>query len=260
MRRAGTALIETIRQVGILRTAIGLPGYVLQMSERRRTRTEIREALAREGFDAAHGTDTAEVLFGLELGAFFNRSREAVFPYIPTYAETVRRPISLLPIDHSRFTFVDLGCGKGKPLLVASRFPFKKLVGVDLSRVVLDVAENNLAVCRDWCGPRSRFDLRCEDVESFVFPDGPLVIYLFNPFPQSVLSVVVKRLEASLSASPREAVILYVNPEWRSAIESSPAFARIPTALENLAVYATRPERWAWPEPTVSQGNLGPTP
>ena len=54
-------------------------------------------------------------------------------------------PLDSLAIDASRFTFVDLGCGKGKPLMVAASYGFRRLVGVDISAECIAIARRNIA-------------------------------------------------------------------------------------------------------------------
>ena len=50
-----------------------------------------------------------------------------------------------LQVEHERFVFVDLGCGKGRALLLASRFPFKEIIGVELSATLCEIARRNIA-------------------------------------------------------------------------------------------------------------------
>src|SRR5262245_54030407 len=48
--------------------------------------------------------------------------------------------LSELPIRYDHFTFVDLGSGKGRAVLVASRFPFKRVMGVEYSKTLNEIA------------------------------------------------------------------------------------------------------------------------
>lgn len=151
--------------------------------------------------------------------------------------------------------FIDLGCGKGKPLLVAAGLPFQRLIGVDISQACITIARRNVQVYGPERIDPSRVELLTMDVEDFVFPDAPMVIYLFNPFPAKLMARVMANLEQSLRESPRNAVIVYVNPEALEAVERSEFFVRIPTCgdwaprNEWAAIFATRPADWAWPRP-----------
>src|SRR6516225_8353137 len=61
--------------------------------------------------------------------------------------------ISWLPIAHEAFTFVDIGCGKGRALMVASAFPFRRLVGVEISPELCEIARANTARRPEWPSP-----------------------------------------------------------------------------------------------------------
>ena len=65
-------------------------------------------------------------------------------PYQPTEPELFREMMGALPIELERFTFVDIGSGKGRTLLMASEFPFKRIVGVELMEELHRAAEENL--------------------------------------------------------------------------------------------------------------------
>jgi SAM-dependent methyltransferase len=247
-------LAASVRDLGLRSTLDRVPAYLLApLTLRRLKRRKLRE-LSRDGFDAAHGTDTAAVLVGRELGRGVTRHGHLVVHYETTSEAAIRTPLDGLAIDFCRFAFIDLGCGKGKPLMVAASYPFRRLIGVDVSPACIEAARRNL-VCH---GPEridpSRVELLLGDAEDFEFPVEPLVLYLYNPFPAAVLERVVARLEASLRERPRPAVIVYVNPHALAAIRRSRLFERIPTiadrmpmvlqgapAHERAAVFVTRP-------------------
>jgi len=247
-------LAASARDLGVVATIDQIPGLLLSpLAERRLKRRKLDE-LSRDGFDAAHGTDTAGVLAGRELGPRVTRAGHLVIPYETTSEAAIRLPLDGLAMDFREAVFVDLGCGKGKPLMVAASYPFRRLVGVDVSPACIAVARRNIA----GYGPEridpARVELQIQDAQDFRFPEEPLVIYLYNPFPGSVLERVVANLEASLRQLPREAAIIYVNPHALSALARSRLFQRVPTiadrvpqaaqgapAYERAAVFVTRP-------------------
>ena len=49
-----------------------------------------------------------------------------------------------LDVDHSEFTFVDYGLGKGRVLMLATEYPFKRIVGVEFSESLDRTARQNL--------------------------------------------------------------------------------------------------------------------
>ena len=253
--RAAKLLAASIRDLGLGATLEGLPLILISpLTMRRLKRRKLRESL-QDGFDAAHGTDTAAVLVGRELGLGVTRSGHLVVHYETTSAAAIRAPLDGLAIDFSQFVFIDLGCGKGKPLMVAAAYPFRRLIGVDISPACIAVARRNIARYGPEKLDPARVELLTLDAEDFELPGDPLVIYLFNPFPGKVLEGVVANLERSLREQPREAVIVYVNPHALAAITRSELFERTPTIADRMpmaavgmppyeqaAVFVTRPE------------------
>jgi hypothetical protein len=131
--------------------------------------------------------------------------------YQPTHPKLIREILSGLPIDYPRCTMVDYGSGKGRVLLVAAAFPFRRVVGVEFSRELHDVAQENIRRLR----PRPR----CQRIESvnvdalaFSLPLEPLVIFMFNPFGPAVLAPLMEGIRSSLRAHPRDAWLIYVSP------------------------------------------------
>jgi SAM-dependent methyltransferase len=131
--------------------------------------------------------------------------------YMPTEPYLFRSFLAELPIACDRFTFLDLGCGKGRALLLASEWPFRRIVGVELLPELYRIAQENVARFQQGA-ERQRFELHCGDARRFAFPSGPLVIFLFDPFPETVLADVLANLRHSLAAEPREVHIVYENP------------------------------------------------
>ena len=228
----------SVRDLGLAATLDQLPSYLLSPLTLRRLKRRKLEELSRDGFDAAHGTDTAGVLVGRELGPPVNRGGHLVIPYETTSEAAIRLPLDSLGLDLSDFVFLDLGCGKGKPLLVASSYPFRRLIGVDISPACVRAARRNVARYGPERIDPARVELRVGDAEDVEFPAEPLVLYLYNPFPEAVLEEVVTRLEASLLARPRPAAIVYVNPHALVAVTKSGLFARIPTIADRMPAAA----------------------
>ena len=67
----------------------------------------------------------------------------------------------------------------------------------------------------------------CGDAIRFSLPDEPLVVYLFNPFPESGLRQVVANLEWSLREHPRPLYVLYHNPLLEHVLGESAVLRKI---------------------------------
>jgi SAM-dependent methyltransferase len=147
--------------------------------------------------------------------------------YDPIPVEGFRRMLGDLQIDYSAYSFIDLGAGKGRALLLASDLPFLQIIGVEISRELSEVATRNIGTYRS---PNQRCrEIRCvcTDAAEFEFPDGPLFVYLYNPFHLEILTTVMARLERSLRDSPRSIVLAYVNPAYRAYLDHIPWLRRL---------------------------------
>ena len=178
--------------------------------------------VCKDSFDELYNVETATPigLSELEIDSpnyAFGSAYGAVTP------NRLRMAMECLKIDHERFTFVDLGSGKGRALLLAAAWPFRRIIGVEFSQQLHEVAVRNIA---NYTGPVRCTDIRsvCEDATRFVFPLEPLVIYLFNPFVGKTMMQVLRNIEQSFQAAPREMYLLYVNPKMDYAIQESSYF------------------------------------
>ncbi len=150
-------------------------------------------------YDWEHRVDTTSGTTGWRerlLGLFHS-------PYQPTDAELFREMMASLPITFYDFTFVDVGSGKGRTLLLASEYPFQKIIGVEVMDELHRLAEKNI------CAYQSPTQL-CRQILSlpidacdYEFPPDPLVVYLFNPLPERALIQLLNRLRKSMQEFPR---------------------------------------------------------
>lgn len=108
-------------------------------------------------------------------------------PYQPTEPALFHEMLAMLHqhtnLDFGDFAFIDLGSGKGRTLLMASDYPFRRIVGVELLPALNQIAQQNLAQYKSDSQKCFALESICADASTWPLPDGPLVIYLFNPFP-----------------------------------------------------------------------------
>lgn len=161
-------------------------------------------------FDCDHGVDTtwARLSVGVRLREIFNERQ-----YQPTVPDEFREIMERLDVDLSEYTFVDLGSGKGRALLLASEYPFRRIIGVEVQLDLHEIAERNIACFASPAQVCSDLESCVMDAREFEFPGDPLVVYLFNPFPEYVLTTVAENLRRSLARHPRPAVVIYNTPE-----------------------------------------------
>ena len=145
--------------------------------------------------------------------------------------------------DWSRFTFVDLGCGKGRALLLASRYPFHAILGVELDPGLAATAQANLRVFEaPWQQCRSLI-VHHADATVFDLPATAILLYLYHPFLAPALRRVLRRLERSLRQHPRELWLVYINPEAAHVLRGFPFLREHARAILTVDVEDALPDR-----------------
>jgi SAM-dependent methyltransferase len=140
--------------------------------------------------------------------------------YLPARAANVRLALRNLPItEHQNYTFIDLGSGKGRMLFLAAEYPFRRVEGVEFAAELHAEAQNNISRYRN----RKKRCLKIKslnlDATDYVFPEGNLVIGLFNPFGPEVMRRVLQRVPESVLASPRDVILMMLFPELAPVID-----------------------------------------
>jgi predicted RNA methylase len=143
------------------------------------------------------------------------------FPYLPISPRAARRELNALPLDDLRdYSFIDMGCGKGRMLLVAAASPFKKVVGIELRKEIYDQAVMNFRR-----NPRAgSHNVECVNINvvDFEFPNENMVLYLYNPFGEEVLRTVLNNLGKSLDRYFRDVIVVMHYPVFAFVADSMP--------------------------------------
>jgi SAM-dependent methyltransferase len=174
-------------------------------------------------FDVKHGTETSSIVRREALAIPKERMIHAV-RYQTAIVEVFCELLNSLPIPHEEFLFIDLGSGKGRALLLASKFPFKGIIGVELSEDLHRTACRNIRFYRNETQRCFTIESVCKDVVDYKIPDENIAFYLFNPFDAHVMEPVLRKIEGSLKNSQREIYIAYLKPVYRVLFDRSKFF------------------------------------
>lgn len=134
----------------------------------------------------------------------------------------IEKAFSFLKKENANFHLVDFGCGKGRIMVVAAYYGFKKITGVDFSQSLCNEAEINIEKIKPLF-PSVDFKIICDDAVNYSIKNEDTVFFFFNPFDEVVMLQVVKNILASLKKNPRKIYIVYVNPLHKE-IFLSPGF------------------------------------
>lgn len=183
-----------LREVGVLATIREALGILRSNESNIATHGFIDE------FDIKSGTDTGRSVRLWKLKISSPNARYGRF-YQTSGEEELRETISYLGESPQTFTFIDLGCGKGKTLLVASSLGFKQVIGVEFAGELAAVAQENIRKL----GINNAVAI-LGDAADFHFPTDDIVLYLYNPFSEEVMHKVIANLKA---ANCRKMYVIY---------------------------------------------------
>jgi predicted RNA methylase len=138
--------------------------------------------------------------------------------YSATDYASIREIMRALDINPHVHVFLDFGAGLGRAMILIAMYPFRRVLGVEISRELSEIAEKNIARCKR--------KLRCQELEivtcdatAYSIPPEVTIVYFNNPFFGQILAAVMANLRASLEAAPRELWIVCNLPQT-SAFES----------------------------------------
>jgi len=128
----------------------------------------------------------------------------------------VMRSLEVRPSD----VFVDFGSGKGRVVYQAARYPFGRVVGVEISEELNCVARANIERVRDRLRCRN-VELVTADVLDYEIPDDMTYAYFYYPFFGEIFRAVVAKIAASIDRSPRKVTIIFTDPKEVGGVRST---------------------------------------
>lgn len=214
-----------------------------------RPRAGTQAGAARHPFDVRYRVDTGGLMYAGELptGRAADRYSEGYYATAPSlFRGAMRCWLGTLPgsgLAVEDYLFVDLGCGKGRVLMLASEWGFQSIRGIELNRGLARIGGRNVRrwvrrnkpVCRD-------IGVQCGDVLEYgdlrELPDGPVLLFIFNAFGAEVLAPLMEKV--SRAARGREAPVdlIYVHPDHDELVARMPGiellrYAEIPFSDED---------------------------
>lgn len=166
-------------------------------------------------FDRVNGTDTRfsrKIEERATLGSLNsdNRGHTTI-----KHTEFLVAALKSCPLPIEECTFVDIGCGKGRPLLEALQLPFRAVWGLELSQELTDIARRNIEIFKSRHRMAIPAAVECGDILNARLPEGKLVVFLNNPFGAATMQVLARRL----AARNEPLVVLYLKPEHAEVLD-----------------------------------------
>lgn len=190
-----------------------------------------RDGFTPHPFDLENDVNTSGLIPGrhLKTGHRHDRHSTAYFGVAPSvFHALIRRWQKTRPAAAIEdFTFVDVGAGMGRAVLLASGIPFRRVIGIELNPELAGIARKNISAWRVAGRAQAPTRLVCVDVTEFAFPRGPCLLFLFNPFGATVMRRLLRRLSSRVDLPAGHLDLLYVNNEQDRTIWLTSGFTRV---------------------------------
>ncbi|HWG21352.1 MAG TPA: class I SAM-dependent methyltransferase [Terracidiphilus sp.] len=195
-------------------------------------------------FDREHGVETGGLMYAdkLATGHAHDRYSEGYYATAPSLFRELMRAwqdtLARAGPAIEDYSFIDLGCGKGRVLLLASEVPFRSIAGVELNAKLARMARRNVrkwmrAAVRDgnWMGRAGRnVTVEHADVLDLRLPPGPVVLFLYNSFGAEVVGALMAKLAAVAPTRSGPIDLLYVHPDHDALVARTPGIELLRSA------------------------------
>lgn len=139
-------------------------------------------------FDIQFGTETGGAIAGSKLRSG-SKADVYNFGYVGSQPSIIRKALAKIPrLEETHF--IDLGCGKGRALMVAAEFPFRRIQGVELSAELCAIARKNIEKTE----LETKIEIVQGDAAEYQLPDGRLVIFIYNSFFLSLMKRIAAKI------------------------------------------------------------------
>jgi hypothetical protein len=241
LKDAAAMALMVGRRMIVLRRTRGVWGTAVYCAQSLRELPRLVNFLLEEtAYDRKTGLETSRLVkvadLGIDPAKMEGASRNASsIAYMPSPAWFTATILKDLGLRYNEYSFIDLGSGMGRAVFAAAAFPFRKVVGVEFSDELHQIAQRNFAKVSGTL-KAAAVELICQDAQEYTFPSGNCVIYLYNPFREAVMQTVLNNLDRHYANDPAELYVIYYSPVLGAMLEAAPFLTRI-TMTREYSIY-----------------------
>ena len=162
-----------------------------------------------QGLDFLRGVEAGQV--GLDPAVAFRST--------PSGGAVLKRVLKRVDVQATD-RIIDIGCGKGDAIRTLLKAPFAQVDGVELSPEIADIARLNFKKMKE-----KRTRIFTADAREFPDYSRYNFIYMYNPFPDTVMREVMRAIRAN-KASDEPLTLIYNNPTCHAEIVRDGRFSK----------------------------------
>lgn len=227
IQQAAFAIRRSLAARGLLRTFLHLA--------RRATPAGGQASRAEQAhpFDREYGVETSGLISGRELiaGHAHDLHSTAYYAIAPSIFKSAighwAEALEPAGLKLEQYSFVDVGAGKGRAVLLASECNFRSVIGVELNGGLASIAERNAIQWTKLGRARCEIEIVNQDATACRWPSTPFLAFLFNPFGRQVLVKLLRVLKQEADQTGQPIDLLYVNPEFGFVPDRFPGLQKL---------------------------------
>jgi len=163
-------------------------------------------------FDSEHGIETAAEVPLETMGVPRTDTVRGNTVYRPLTESVFRAAVTAIGVDVEKYTFVDIGSGKGKVLFMAADLPFKRIIGIEYAVGLHEVAIRNVKTYRSNTQKCNAIEPIHADALEYQLPDGPLVLFIVNALEKATMGRLLQKWDRDAALKPdRPVLVIYTN-------------------------------------------------
>tara|TARA_Y100000768_G_scaffold385972_1_gene373294 strand:+ start:193 stop:837 length:645 start_codon:yes stop_codon:yes gene_type:complete len=178
----------------------------LQILKKRGIKSFLNELVDNHFFDLFNNVETQ-----IRVG----KSNNSYHYYAPIYNSVIKESFSSIS-DHKKLIFIDVGCGKGKAVLLALDFNFKKIIGVEINKNLSKICNENIKNYK-FSKNKKNISIINKNALDYKVTDEN-VFFFFDPFSENILNIFLKKIISSIKKRKRVIYIIYANPPKKNLI------------------------------------------
>ena len=151
------------------------------------------------------------------------------------FQDLIRNNIVNPPNTH----MVDFGCGAGRALMAAQLFGIAKVTGVEFSKILCLLAEENFRkfAKKNMKNTALQWEVVHADACIFKIPQDASLFFLYNPFGRPVIDFVAQNILEFSRSEKRSITVIYVNP-IHAIVFDRLGYLKLQESSEEVAIYA----------------------
>lgn len=127
--------------------------------------------------------------------------------YKPTRARYFRKLMEQVDLPREGM-FIDVGCGKGRILLLAAEHGFERIVGLEISQTLCEIAGRNIDAFTKFNPDSGSMEVVCTNVLDYQMEGNETVFFLYSPFDYPVTGRFLEMIRESIAENPRDLYLI----------------------------------------------------